>query len=120
MHFRFRGNNIQIIKSQPDPATGKAKSVPLGSINRAKLTISDTLRANCSAADLKEIEAWVQGYQATAGLKSKHAAFTLPEQMAAAMEWFETANPGEARQIADDILTTSSALRSLLNKRGLL
>ena len=120
MHFRFRGNNIQVVKTQPDRATGKAKSVPLGSINRATLAISDKLRSNCSAAELKEIEAWVKRYQAVDDLKCKHAALTLPEQIAIAMQWFEKATPVEALPVADDALTATAALRRLLNKRGLL
>ena len=93
MHFRFRGNNIQVVKSQLDNESGKAKSIPMGSINRATLAISDKLRANCSPDELQEIEAWVKRYQTVHALKQKHAALTLPEQMAAAAEWFETASP---------------------------
>jgi hypothetical protein len=120
VHFRFRGNNIQVVKSQPDRSTGKAKSVPLGSINRATLAISDKLRSNCSSSELKEIEAWVKRYQAVDELKQKHAALTLPDQIAVAMRWFEKASPVEARQVADDILTTTAALRRVLNRRELL
>jgi hypothetical protein len=120
MHFRFRGNNIQVVKTQPDRASGKAKSVPLGSINRATLAISDKLRGNCSAAELKEIEAWVKRYQAVDDLKSKHAALTLPEQVSVAMRWFEKATPVEALPVAEDVLAATAALRRLFNNRGLL
>ena len=120
MHFRFRGNNIQVVKSQPDPETGKAKSAPLGSINRATLAISDKLRSNCSPSELAEIESWVRRYRAVHELKHKHAALTLAEQMADAMHWLEHASVDEARAVAEDILVTSAALRRLLNKRGLL
>jgi hypothetical protein len=120
MYFRFRGNNVQIVKSQPEPGTGKAKSVPVGSINRSTLAISDKLRENCSAPELAEIEAWVKRYQKVNAIKEKHAAVTLPEQMAAAMEWFEQADPEEARQVAEDVLATSVALRQVLHRRGLL
>jgi hypothetical protein len=120
MHFRFRGNNIQVVKTQPDPETGKAKSLPLGSINRATLAMSDKLRANCSPEELQEIEGWVRRYQAVDRLKHQHAALTLPEQMAAAAEWFEQASLDEARQVADDIMATSGMLRRVLNRRGLL
>jgi hypothetical protein len=120
MHFRFRGNNIQVVKSQKTADGGKAKSMPMGSINRQTLSISDKLRSNSSAAELQEIEAWVKRYQTIDGIKRKHAALTLPEQMAAAAEWFAQANPDEARQIADDIMTTSVALRRVLNRRGLI
>jgi hypothetical protein len=120
MHFRFRGNNIQVVKSQKPAEGGRAKSVPMGSINRSTLAISGKLRKNCSPAELEEIATWVKRYQAVDGIKRKHAALTLPEQMAAAAEWFAHANPDEARQIADDIMATSVALRRVLNRRGLL
>ncbi len=120
MYFRFRGNNIQVVKSQLDASTGKAKSVPLGSINRATLAISDTLRRNCAPEELREIEAWVRRYRAIDDLKRRHAALTLPEQMAAAAQWFGDANPEEARPIADDILATMTTLRRAMNNRGLL
>ena len=120
MYFRFRGNNIQVVKSQPDEESGKAKSVPLGSINRATLAISDKLRSNCSAEELREIEAWVKRYQTVDELKQKHAALTLPEQIAAAAAWFKTAKPDEARQVAEDVIATTTALRRTLAKLGLL
>ena len=120
MHFRFRGNSIQIVKSQNDQETGKAKSVPLGSINRASLLVSDKLRANCSPSELQEIETWVKGYQSVVDLKNKHAALTLSEQMGAAIGWFEKADQAEARQAVDDILATWALLRAVLNKHGLL
>jgi len=119
MHFRFRGNNIQVVKSQPD-TSGKAKSVPLGSINRATLAISDKLRERCSPEELGEIEAWVKRYQTVHELKQKHAALTLPEQLAAAAEWFDKASPEEARQVAEDVIATTAVLRRTLAKRGLL
>src|SRR5688572_25504062 len=105
MHFRFRGNNIQVVKSIKTEPGGKAVATPMGSINRATLAISDKLRSNCTPAELEEIEAWVKRYQAIDGIKRQHAAMTLPEQMAAAAEWLEHANPEEARQVADDIMT---------------
>ena len=120
MHFRFRGNSIQVVKSQPDAREGKAKPTPMGSINRATLAISDNLRKNCSQDELREIEAWVKRYQAVDGVKRQHAALTLPEQIAAAAQWFEQASLDEARQVADDIMATTAVLRRVLNRRGLL
>ncbi len=120
MHFRFRGNNIQVVKTAPDPESGKAISTPMGSINRVTMAISDKLRTNCSTDELREIETWVKRYQAIDTLKHKHAAMTLPEQMAAAAEWFKFADSGEARQPADDIISTMAMLRKVLDRRGLL
>lgn len=92
----------------------------MGSINRATLAISDKLRSNCSVEELREIEAWVRRYRTVDDLKRRHAALTLPEQMAAATRWFAEASPDEARAVADDILTTTAALRRVLSRRGLL
>jgi hypothetical protein len=119
MHFRFRGNNIQVVRSQLDPTSGKAKSVPLGSINRATLAISEKLSANCSDGELKEIEAWVKRYQGVGELKSKVAALTLPEQIGTAIMWYEKANPEEAREPAGEVLAAFALLRRMLVKREL-
>jgi len=120
MHFRFRGNNIQVVKSIKSEPGGKAVATPMGSVNRATLAISDKLRSNCTPAELQEIEAWVKRYQAVEVIKRRHAAMTLPEQIAAAAEWFEQASPEEARPIADDIIATNTVLRRVLNRRGLI
>jgi len=119
MHFRFRGNNIQVVKSQMDPKTGKAVSTPIGSINRVKFAVSKKLLGNCSPEELKEIEAWVKRYRAVDDLKHKVAAVTLPEQISAAMKWFKQASAEDAREPAEDALAAIAMLRRMLNKRGL-
>jgi hypothetical protein len=119
MYFRFRGNSIQIVKSQMDPSTGKAKSVPLGSINRSNLAISEKLSASCSKRELEEIQAWVEHHRSVDDLKRKFAALTLPEQIAAAIEWFTEASPEDAGQIAADVIAATMALRQVIVKRGL-
>jgi hypothetical protein len=120
MHFRFRGNNIQVVKSQTDETSGKAKSIPVGSINRATLGISDKLRESCTKEELREIETFVKRYQNVDRFKRQHAALTLPEQIAAAAEWLEVSNEAEARQLAEDILASFGQLRKVLNRRGLI
>lgn len=120
MHFRFRGNNIQVVKSVKTEPGSKAVATPIGSINRATLAISDKLRGNCTPAELEEIEAWVKRYRVVDVIKRQHAALTLPEQIAAAAAWFEQASDEEARPVADDIIATNAMLRRVLNRRGLI
>jgi hypothetical protein len=119
MHFRFRGNNIQVVKSQMDPETGKAKSVPLGSINRVTLAVSEKLSAGCSPGELKEIESWVKRYRSVAELKCKVAALTLPEQISAAIEWLDQADDEAVGEIAEDLFAATTVLRRALNERRL-
>jgi hypothetical protein len=118
MYFRFRGNNIQVVKSQPDQSTGKAKSVPIGSINRATLAVSEKLLANCTPAELQEIEAWVKRHQGVDELKRKVAALTLAEQIAQATQWLRHAPDDEVAELADDLLEAVGALRRTLVKRA--
>jgi hypothetical protein len=94
--------------------------MPLGSINRATLAISDKLRVSCTPDELREIEAWVKRYQAVDELKHKHAALTLPDQIASAIQWFHNAEQQEAGRVAEDILAMTTLLRRVLNRRGLL
>jgi hypothetical protein len=119
MYFRFRGNNIQVVKSQTDPSTGKAKSVPIGSINRATLAVSEKLATNVSPAELKEIESWVKRHQGVDVLKRKVAALTLAEQISTSIEWLEQAPEAEAAEVAEDLLAATAELRRVLSKRGL-
>lgn len=120
MYFRFRGNNIQVVRSQPDTVDGKAKSVPIGSINRETLAITDKLRESCTPSELKEIETYVRRYQALDVLKRQHAALTLPEQIAAAAQWFEQARPDDVRDVAEEITAAAAVLRKILIRRGLI
>ena len=120
MHFRFRGNSIQVVKSQRRASEGKAKSRPLGSINRVTLAISDKLRSNCTPEELQEIEDWVKRYRAVDEFKHKHAALTLPDQIASAIQWFQKADRDEAGQVAEDVLAMTAVLRRTLNRKGLL
>ena len=92
--------------------------MPMGSINRVTLAISENLRRNCSPEEIEEIEAWVKRYRRIDELKQRHAALTLPEQIAAATAWFKTASEDEARQAAEDVIATTAMLRRALAKRG--
>lgn len=116
MYFRFRGNNIQVVRTVTDQATGKAKSVPVGSINKANLRVSDNLAKACSTAELAEIESWVVRQRSRDILKQEHAAVTLPEQMALAAEWFGTTNSEDTQLLADDIVVAWVDLRTSINK----
>ena len=59
MHFRVRGNNVQIIKTVKDGTTGKAKSVPVGSASLTTGTIKNDALAKLSENEHNEVRAWV-------------------------------------------------------------
>lgn len=113
MHFRHRGNNVQIVRSVAAEG-GKKKSVPVGSINKANLKITDKLRGECTQQEIKEIEAWVTRYAAQEQLKNQVAALTLAEQMSKAVAWLEKADPKVAADVINDISDAMPLLRKAL------
>jgi hypothetical protein len=116
MQFLFQGNTIRVIRTTQDEKTGKAKPVGIGRLNRAKPQINEKLRSACTAAELVEVQAWIQRQQSVAQLKEEYAAESLAEQMALAAQWFKTVEPADARQAADDIRAAWAALRRTISK----
>ncbi len=60
MHFRVRGNNVQIIKTVTNELTGKAKSVPIGSANLITGKITPKASQNLSQQEQEEAMLWVK------------------------------------------------------------
>lgn len=118
MHFRFRGNSVQVVRSTREPGSGRAKSVPIGSIHKETLRISDRLRAACTPEELREIEEWVLHYGGTEHLKREFAAFSLAEQMELAATWFESAGPDADPLLNDAIVQGWQRLRRLLASKS--
>jgi hypothetical protein len=111
MHFRHRGNNVQIVRSQTDPATGKRRSVPIGSINKTRSEIPAALRQACSPEEIAEIETWLAAQRQLETLRDEVAARTLAEQIERAANWLQRAEPAAARQVFDELAGAWQRLR---------
>jgi len=119
MYFRHRGSSVQIIRAERDPATGKAKTKPVGSFSKDKLDVPDKVRELLSEEELKSVLGWIDAYRPVDALKSELAARTLAETMETAAAWLEQAEPEAARIVATDMLTAWQRLRRVLAAKNL-
>lgn len=116
MHFRIRGNNVQVVKTETN-AAGKKKSVPVGSFRKNDLEIPDSLKEKLSAAEIKEVKAWVTHSSGVEDMKAKMAAFTLAEQIDLAVTWLNKADKAEATFVVDSVLESMRKLRKALTEK---
>lgn len=120
MHFRFRNNLVQVIRTTYDPATKKPRSEIVGRLARSEPEVGDDLRGACTAAELAEIEAWIANNMRARAVAAEHAARTLAEQIDRAAEWFaSTSDRDGARQVAAELQQPWARMRSQLRRGGL-
>ena len=121
MQFQFHGHEVHVFRLSLDPATGQRQRTNLGMIDKTALTVSATLKANCSPAELTEIDRWLANRQRLAQLRAELAARTLPEQIQQVAQWLSTTEPDEqTRRLAEDIRANWQRLRTALQQRDLL
>jgi len=119
MHFRERGNVVQIIRTTYDAASKKGKNEIVGRLQKANPQVPKTLESALKADERKELAAWLDGYATLGRLKRELAVRTLPEQLGLAEEWFGDKNKGdEARVLALALIPAWSQLRAALKRNG--
>jgi hypothetical protein len=118
MHFRERGQMVQLIRTKYDAAKKKGKNEIVGRLIKAKPEISDELKKTLTSEELKEVAAWVEGYGTVARLKRELAVRTLPEQLEVAREWFADQKGNDARFLAGSLVPAWVRLRDTLRKGG--
>lgn len=120
MHFRERGNIIQVIRVTYDVESKKAKNTIVGKIQRNKPEISDELKAQCTTEELNDIKDWIESSHVLSALKAEYAARTLATQIDVATRWFKNTESGNLHVIAADILPKLVMLRKVMKSRSLI
>src|SRR5665213_2971426 len=62
MHFRERGQMVQIIRTKYDAAQKKGKNEIVGRLVKANPKVSDELAAVLTKEERKEVATWIEGY----------------------------------------------------------
>jgi hypothetical protein len=119
MHFRERGNVIQIIRTTYDSGSKKGKNEIVGRLKKAKPEISEALEKTLNTEERKELTAWIKGHATSERLKRELAVRTLPEQLALAKEWFKGQKGDDARVLAAALHPAWIQLRGVLKRNGL-
>lgn len=113
MHFRIRGNNVQVVKSEADES-GKKRPLAVGSFKRQSTEIPAELSDKLSKEELAEVKSWMEFNAHANATKAKAAAFGLPEQIALTAEWLNSVDKTEATFVVDSILESMRVLRKAM------
>jgi hypothetical protein len=119
MHFRERGQVVQIIRTVYDAETKKGKSQIVGKLLKAKPQLSDELKTALSAEERREVAVWLKGHATVERLKKELAVRTLPEQMTLAGDWFGEQKSEDAQIMAAALVPAWTRLRVILKRAGL-
>jgi hypothetical protein len=119
MHFRERGNVVQLIRTTYDSASKKAKNEIVGRLLKTNPNISDDLKATLTSEEHDELTAWIHGRAASDRLKRELAARTLAEQITLAKDWFKGHKGDDARALAATLSPAWMQLRAVLKRNEL-
>jgi len=121
MHFRYRNNLIQVIRTTYDAAKKKPRAEIVGRLQRSDPQIGPELVAACTPAEVEEIHLWIASHMRADAVAAEHAARTLAEQCAKAGQWFASTKETEsARLVAVEVQQEWAKLRHLLRRHALI
>lgn len=117
MHFRVRGSNVQIVRSVADPASGKAKSQPIGSASLKTGEISPKALAALAPAEVTEAQAWIARHREVEARRRELAFEDLPATLTGLREWVREADPTKIDPVREEVVRGLGRLRAALSNR---
>ena len=114
MHYRVRGNSVQLVKTVRDKASGKAVSKPVGSLNLINAAISDAAKESLTPDEIAGVEAWVARKQDIDRRKRQLDAELFSTTIGSMIQWTKEASAEEVNAMADDILFALKDLQSAI------
>jgi len=119
MHFRIRGNNVQVVKTVVDKRTLKSTSVPVGSANIRTGVLSERLLSSLNDKEVQETRRWIESRQRIGKLRLEVDAHLLDQRIYEAVEWLKVAPPASTGAVVAEALRAMSAFRRTASKLGL-
>lgn len=95
MHYRIRGNNVQLVKTAQDPETGKAKSQPVGSANLITGELNDSAKEALSKSEVAEVKKWLKRRQEMIETRRMVEFSMLAERIGAVTAWLKGQDLGK-------------------------
>jgi hypothetical protein len=117
MHFRIRGNNVQLVKTVADPSTGKTTSRPIGSANLTTGRISERAAQSLSGDDVTVVERWLSDRRELEAKRRHFAAQALPMTLADVVRWVNEAESDDVKAIAEELQFAMADLRRALTQK---
>lgn len=119
MHFRVRGNNVQVVKTVVDKKTLRSKSVPVGSANIGTGVLSEQLLSALTDEEIGEVRRWIESRQKTLKLRREVEARLLDQHIYDAIQWVKEAPAPVAREVVKEALTAMRSFQRTVVKLGL-
>lgn len=121
MHFRYRANVVQVVRTTYDAEQKRAKAEVLGTISKASPEVSERLQSACSADELREVQQWIGTRLKNDSLRAELAARELAESVSKAADWLSSLDDKEfARFVTSQALYSFQMFRQRVRKAGLL
>jgi hypothetical protein len=121
MHFRFRKNIVQVVRTTYDPATKRPRAEIVGRLLRSDPRVDPDLLAACTPPEAEEVRCWIATHMKADAVAVEHAARSLAGQIEKAAEWFAaTHDLDSARHLAAEAHQQWVKLRGQLRRQGLL
>lgn len=117
MHFRIRGNNVQLVKTIIDPETKRARSRPVGSANLATGQLNARAREGLSGEEVAAVSAWLQQRKDVQAKQLELTVIALPKTLNDVAEWIRTAPRSEVERIADEVSFAMRDLRRAMDRK---
>lgn len=119
MHFRERGNNVQVVRTVTDRKTLKSKSVPVGSANIKTGVLSESLLAALDAREVQEVRRWLEARQKIERLRLEVDAHLLAQRIYETIKWLKDRPSPEAAGLVAETLRAMNAFRANAIQLGL-
>ena len=116
MHFRIRGNSVQLVKTQPGEGDGKAVSKPVGSANLKTGEIKTKGSDSLTAEETAEVKAWMTRHRGLLEQKREVEYRLFGETLAGLASWIATADAKLIAEHDDEIRSGLQQVRRALDR----
>ena len=108
MHFRDRGNSIQVVRITYDEETKRPRQTVLGRIAKRTMTPEEELLKAATPAEQAEIRAWIERNSRIVAARAQVEAYSLPEVVRAAIRYFKSVTDETERATLQDMMLEAS------------
>jgi len=117
VHFRIRGNNVQLIRTVTDPTTNKARLANVGFASLISGELNARARENLSPDELAVVSTWIERRREIKDKELALTALTLPETIDEVIGWVQRAEKGEVEAIAEHLASAMRDLRRTIDQK---
>ncbi len=118
MHYRVRGNSVQLVKTVREEGSDKLQSKPVGSINLLNGSLNAAALAALTPDEVTEAKAWIANRNTMRERASELEFLTLAARISDLAEWVRRADDKLVATHSEEITESFGDLRKAMRKRG--